>query len=61
VVVKQCVVVQHLSVFRPALRIHEAKTSRFGVPRVVVASFGGREPSTRCQLSGCAWWSPLRP
>jgi hypothetical protein len=26
-----------LSVFRPALRIHEAKTRRFGLPRVVGA------------------------
>jgi hypothetical protein len=33
----QVVVVQQLSVFRPALRIHEAKTSRLGLPRVVSA------------------------
>jgi hypothetical protein len=31
------VVVRHLLVIRPALRIHEAKTSRCGVRRVVGA------------------------
>jgi hypothetical protein len=50
-----------LSVFRPAWRIHEAKTSRLGVPRVVGASLGGREPSISCQPSKCARWSPPRP
>ncbi len=30
-------VLRDLSVFRPALRIHEAKTRRLGVPRVVSA------------------------
>jgi hypothetical protein len=48
-------------VVRPALRIHEAKTSRCGLPRVVGALFGGRGPSTSCQPSKCARWSPLRP
>jgi hypothetical protein len=51
---------RNLSAFRPALRIHEAKTS-LGLPRVVGARFGGRGPSTRCQPSECARWSPLRP
>jgi hypothetical protein len=48
-----------LWVFRPALRLHEAKTSL--ASRRVVGLFGGRGPSTRCQPSECARWSPLRP
>jgi hypothetical protein len=53
--------VRDLLVFRPAWRIHEAKTCRLVSAKVVVASFGGRGRSTRWQPSECARWSPLRP